>query len=392
MTIKHYSDRTIRGCANFFAGACCLVLVACGRSGGGDEPAAPPALPTVEVLPAEVRAVQPTISLPAVVESLESSRLRPQISATVAARYVTPGALVEEGELLYEFDDAEYAIALQQAEAAVAQAEAQSREAIAEWERAQRLKPQGAISQQAYDAAEAANSVASSRIAEAGARVEKARNDLSHTRVVAPFDGRISIAYHAVGDYVTPASPEPLCEIVRLDPIYITVQIDQKLYYEITQRGREAREQGRDLASELKTTIRLPNGVAYPYEGRFVNWDNTAVAATGTVGARAEFPNDDGLLLPGNNVLMEQTIDEPVDRLVIPQRAVSQDQQGHFVLIVNDEDIVERRNIDVGMRIGSDWVAREGLEEGERVIVNGLQRVRSGILVDPQPVAEVTTP
>ncbi|MDJ0907205.1 MAG: efflux RND transporter periplasmic adaptor subunit [Woeseiaceae bacterium] len=381
-----------RASAVLAAGVCGLVLAACGRTGGGDETAAPPALPVVEFLPAEVRPVQPTISLPAVVESLESSRLRPQISATVAARHVTPGAQVEEGELLYEFDDADYAIALQQAEAAVAQAQAQSREAIAEWERAQRLKPQGAISQQAYDAAEAANSVASSRIAEARAQVQKARNDLQHTRVFAPFDGRISAAYHAVGDYVTPASPEPLCEIVRLDPIYVTVQIDQKLYYDITQRTQAARQEGRDLAAQLSTNIRLPNGVMYPFAGRFVNWDNTAVAATGTVGARAEFPNEDGLLLPGNNVLIEQSIDEPVDSLVIPQRAVSQDQQGHYVLIVNADDVVERRNLVVGMRIGPDWVVREGLTEGARVIVNGLQRVRLGIQVDPLPVAAAAAP
>ncbi len=381
-----------RASAVLAAGVCGLVLAACGRTGGGDETAAPPALPVVEFLPAEVRPVQPTISLPAVVESLESSRLRPQISATVAARHVTPGAQVEEGELLYEFDDADYSIALQQAEAAVAQAEAQSREAIAEWERAQRLKPQGAISQQAYDAAEAANSVASSRIAEARAQVQKARNDLQHTRVFAPFDGRISAAYHAVGDYVTPASPEPLCEIVRLDPIYVTVQIDQKLYYDITQRTQAARQEGRDLAAQLSTNIRLPNGVMYPFAGRFVNWDNTAVAATGTVGARAEFPNEDGLLLPGNNVLIEQSIDEPVDSLVIPQRAVSQDQQGHYVLIVNADDVVERRNLVVGMRIGPDWVVREGLTEGARVIVNGLQRVRLGIQVDPLPVAAAAAP
>ncbi len=390
MTALPRSHRALRGLA--LGGACCLLFAACDRKGGGDEAASPPALPTVEVQAAEVRAVQPTITLPAVVESLESSRLRPQISATVAARYVTPGALVAKGELLYEFDESNYGIAVQQAEAAIAQAEAKSREALAEWERAQRLKPQGAISQQAYDSAEAANSMAASRIAEAKARLQKAQNDLDNTRVVAPFDGRISAAYYAVGDYVTPASAEPLCEIVRLDPIYITVQIDQKLYYELIQRGQAAREEGRELASELSTRIRLPNGAAYPHQGRFVNWDNTAVAATGTVGARAEFPNPDGLLLPGNNVLIEQSIDKPVERLVIPQRAVSQDQQGHFVLVVNDEDVVERQNIEVGVRVGPDWVVREGLDEGTRVIVNGLQRVRSGIRVSPQPVAEVATP
>lgn len=376
---------------NRLAGAPCAAIVVSALAGCGDskEPVADTALspPAVEVQAAELRDVQPTIALPAVVEALESSRLRPQVSATVVDRHVTPGALVEAGELLYEFDDTEFVLALQSAEALLEQAKASLQEAEAGWERAQRLQPQGAISQQGYEAARAAQAVAESRVAAGEAAVQQARIDLEHTEVRAPFGGRISVAQYATGDYVTPSSVEPLCEIVRLDPIYVTAQIDQKLYFEVTQRQAKRAAEGVDIQDQVKTQIRLPTGTVFAHEGRFVNWDNTGVAETGTVGARAEFANPEGLLLPGNNVLLEAYIDAPVSRIVIPQRAVAQDQQGHYVFVVTPEDTVERRNIEVTIRIGPDWALREGLDEGERVIVNGLQLVRPGIKVEARPVA-----
>lgn len=367
---------------------CSAVLSAC----GGAEETAPPAelsAPVVEVQAAKMRAVQPTITLPAVVEAMESSRLRPQVSAAVIERHVTPGALVDEGELLYQLDETDFKLALERAEATLATARATFREANAGWERAQRLQPQGAISQQGFEAALAAKSVAQSRVADAEARVEQAKVDLSLTQVRAPFHGRVSVAFHAVGDFVTPSSVEPLCDIVRLDPVYVTAQIDQKLYFEVSLREGQRRQEGEERIEDLvTTTIRLPTGESYPHVGHFVNWDNTGVAETGTVGARAEFPNPDGLLLPGNNVLLETTIDEPVERIVVPQRAVSQDQQGHFAMIVNDQNKVERRNLEVGIRVGPDWAIQSGLESGDRVIVHGLQLVRPGVEVETRPFTE----
>lgn len=364
-----------------------VLLASCG---GSEEPATESAAltpPVVEVQAAELRSIQPTITLPAVVEALESSRLRPQVSATVVERHVTPGAIVEAGELLYRFDDTQLALALTSADAALEQARASLQEAEANWERAQRLQPQGAISQQGYEAARAAQSVAQSRVAAAEANVGQAQVDLEHTVVRAPFRGRISVAQYAIGDYVTPSSVEPLAEIVRLDPIYVTAQIDQKVYFEVTQREAEQAAQGIDIQDDVSTQIRLPTGDTYAHTGRFVNWDNEGVAETGTVGARAEFPNPEGMLLPGNNVLLEAHIDEPISRVVIPQRAVAQDQQGHYVFIVGADDVVERRNISVVMRIGPDWALSEGLDEGEQVVVHGLQLVRPGITVEPRAIA-----
>ena len=130
--------------------------------------------------------------------------------------------------------------------------------------------------------------------------------------------------------------------------------------------------------------MELSSGTEYPHPGKFENWDSSAVATAGTLGARALFPNPSQLLLPGQNVTVRGRLLQEIDAVLVPQKSVSQDQQGHYVLLVSADGTVRRQNVEMGLRQGADWIVREGLEPGERVIVEGLQKARPGQRVDVQ--------
>ncbi|MGB5486487.1 MAG: efflux RND transporter periplasmic adaptor subunit, partial [Lysobacterales bacterium] len=135
---------------------------------------------------------------------------------------------------------------------------------------------------------------------------------------------------------------------------------------------------------QLALTLELAGNQEYPYSGTFESWDNTSVSSMGTITARLQFPNPDGLLLPGQNVLVKGESIDAVDRIIVPQKAVQIDQQGHFVLIVAEGDVVQRRNIEVGIRVRDQWSVQQGLAEGERIIVDGLQTLREGMSLNIQ--------
>lgn len=356
-----------------------LALAACGR---GEEAAAEAQAqpPTVQVVAAAHKSIRPADEYAATVESMETAAVRPRITATVRARHITPGAMVEEGDLLYELDDAEYTARLNQAKASLTVAEAEFAEAESNWKRAQQLKPQGHISAMDFDKMRAAYLTSEAQIEANRAAVEKAELELSWTKITAPFAGRIGMAEHAVGDNVSPVSQRPLFRLVRVDPIYVTAKVDQKVY-DFYAQARLKVERGDLQPVAVEPQIELGSGVFYDHTGRFDHWDIEASGASGTIAARLVFPNPDGMLLPGQNVKLVVRTRDPIDLLTIPQRAVSQDQQGQYVLVVAPGDIVERRNLSLGMRSGADWVVREGLEEGERVIVEGQLVARPGIRV-----------
>jgi RND family efflux transporter MFP subunit len=174
-----------------------------------------------------------------------------------------------------------------------------------------------------------------------------------------------------------PTKPATVIEIVELDPIYAIGRVDQTNYFNFIARRLRLEERGFSIPP-LEITLVLPGGKTFPHPGRFENWDNTAVASTGTIAARILVPNPDGLLLPGQNVTIRGELIEPVEAIMVPQRAVLQDQQGHYVMVVGDGDVVARRDIEVGIRDGADWSVPAGLEPGDRVVVEGLQKVRPG--------------
>jgi RND family efflux transporter MFP subunit len=341
----------------------------------------------VLVTEAQLRSIRPGFEHPAVVEALETAAVRPVVGGQIVERDVTPGDVVEEGDLLFRIDDREYRFALAEAEAALKLASAEEEQRRIELDRSRQLVERQAVAQQELDLAQAYFDAAQAKVAMAQAQVDRARKALEDTEIRAPFGGRISAARRAVGDIVQlgdPTQPEPMAEIVRLDPIYAISFISQQVYNEFLRRRDRMEQQGQEIP-ELELTLILPGGAEYPETGTFVSWDFEAAATRGSIAARAEFPNPHGELLPGENVTIRGRLIEALDRVVVPQRAVAQDQEGRFVMVVGPDNTVERRLLELGLRDGADWTVIEGLDDGERVIVEGLQKVRPGVTVATEP-------
>ncbi|MEA3292849.1 MAG: efflux RND transporter periplasmic adaptor subunit [Pseudomonadota bacterium] len=343
-------------------------------------PAAPPA-PLVVTAEAEIRSIQPGFEYPALIEAVETAATRPQVAGAVKKRSITPGALVKKGDLLVELDDADYQVRIAEVEAAIAQAKAGAAEADANFERAKKLKPKGYISLKDFDAAKARSISAMAQIEQAEAKLQRARLDLEHTKIYAPFGGKISAANYAVGDYVAPTSPRPLFELVKLDPVYAIASVNMKLYENFVLKRAKLKEQGKEIPP-LELGIRLSNGQEFAHKGSFENWDNIATGSSGTIAGRALFPNPEGLLLPGHSVTLIGRVITAIERVMVPQKAVSQDQQGYYVLKADADNVAQRQNIEVGIRDGVDWTVMSGLDAGDRVIVEGLQKVRPGMKVE----------
>jgi len=270
------------------------------------------------------------------------------------------------------------------AEAELESASAAYAQAKTNWERATDLLPDGFISQLDYDEAKAKLDGTKAAVSQAKALVQKAQLDLDRTRISAPFSGRIGPPGHAVGDFVSSLSVKPLFELVQLDPIYVDAAVEQGTYNRFVLLREKLEEAGTQVP-ELAVNIVLTGGEAYPYEGKFQSWDHSADAAPGMIVGRALFPNPDEILLPGQNVTVRGRAVQAVEGVFVPQRAVMQDQQGHYVIALGDDTAV-RRNIEVGIRDGVDWSVRNGLQAGDRVVVEGAQRLAPGTRV------EVATP
>jgi len=366
-----------------------LVLAGCDQLGKETAETAPqqaPALQKVSVVKTEKRLVQPQFEFPATIEAMETASIRSQVAAIVIARHSTPGALVKKGDLLVELDASEYIAAEAEAKAAQSEAQANLSQAAAKLERAEALKPKGHISAQEYDQIKANADIARAQVARSEAALVRAQLDMRYTNIYAPFDGKISAASFSVGDFVMPASPvqpSPLYELVKLNPIYAITHIDLKVYDNFILKRLELKKLGIDIPP-VELEINLPNGILYPYKGTFENWDHQAAENSGSIAARIVFENPDGLLLPGHNMTLIGRVLEKLERIMIPQKSVSMDQQGHYVFVVED-GVVARNNIIVGVRDGADWAIIEGLEPGVQVVVDGLQKVRPGDPVSTFP-------
>lgn len=366
-----------------------LVVSAAVGIAGASPTAAQQGAPVVLVQTVEKAKIHPSFEHPARMEAIQVASVRPILSAQISGLHITAGDIVEQGDLLVELDQTDYKIALAEAAANITQSEANAVKAEADHERAKQLVGRGAVSQRDLDYALASMEVARAQVEIARARLEKAKTDIEHTRVMAPFDGRISAPNFAVGDLYAPGDPtQPgsIAEIVSLDPIYATGLVDQANYFQFLARRLKLEAAGQTIPP-LELELILPGGVTYPFKGEFQNWDNTAVASTGSIAARVLFENPDGVLLPGENVTLRGALIDAIDAILVPQRAVSFDQQGHFVWVMGTDSTVTRRDVEVGVRDGANWTIPVGLAEGETVVVEGLQKLRPGLEVTPKPFA-----
>jgi membrane fusion protein (multidrug efflux system) len=244
------------------------------------------------------------------------------------------------------------------------------------------------VSQQKVDEAKAELLVQEAAVRTAKADIEKAQLNVDYTEITAPIDGRIDVAAYTVGNLIGPDSGV-LATINQMDPIKVAFSIAETWYLDIMKENlahkRERGDDGKHEPSHVPR-IKLADGTMYEHDGELDFIDNKVDEKTGTVLVRAVFDNPDGLLLPGQfiTVVIERKV--AVDAVVIPQAAVLTDQGGAYVLLVNDEDKVEARRIETGQRFGPSLVVTEGLKARDRIVMYGIQKVRPGILVRPEPV------
>jgi membrane fusion protein (multidrug efflux system) len=359
--------------------ALACTLAACGGSEDGGAPGGPGggAPPEVGVVTIEPRRAVLTTELPGRTLPFAVSDVRPQVSGILKERLFVEGSFVEAAQPLYQIEDSRYRAAHESAKARLAAAKAALTTARLRAERYASLRKDKMISQQDYDDAQAALEQAEANVQQQAADLETARINLEYTRITAPISGKISRSFLTQGALVEANQEEPLATIQTLDPIYVDMSQSSAELLEL-RTAIQAGRIGQD-SSTAPVTLTLADGMTYPLEGTLKFHEVTVDETTGSVTLRAQFPNPDGLLLPG--MFVRATIIEGIEEnaLLVPQRGVSRDQKGNpTALVVRDDGIVERRQLTVSQTVGTDWLVTEGIDPGDRVIVEGLQYARAG--------------
>lgn len=322
-----------------------------------------------------------TSLLPGRVAALAEAEVRPQVDGIVTERLFQEGADVTAGDPLYQIDRASYEAAVQQAQASVAQARAQLRAAEREARRLTELQSRDVVSVQALDSATAARDSAEAAVEMAQAQLNSAQIELSRTTIRAPLSGRIGLSQTSQGALVTASQAQPLAVIRDIDPVHVDVTQSAADLLR-WRRGETVRAlQGGDETVRLI----LADGSAFSETGQLKAAEPKVDAQTGVVTLRMEFANPDLLLLPGMYVQVEMPVQVVEDAFLVPQEAVVRDRRGRpTVWIVDGDNLVTERAIVIIQDRGSDWVVKEGLEPGDRIIVAGFQKTAPGATVSPE--------
>lgn len=359
-----------------------LVLLPCGVGAAPPE-AGTQRPPAVTVLTVTEREVNPPKQYVGRVEAIQAVDLRAQVQGYLERVEFKEGADVQRGDLLYLIDQAPYQARVNEARARAAQAEALLTKADQYLKRLRSVRT-GGVSATDLEAATAEQLQAKAQLQQARAGLERAQLDLDYTSIEAPMDGRIGRTTATPGNLVGLDSG-PLARIVQLDPIRVVYSVSENEFVtvKLAHRG-ESRE---ELSRKLATNLRLANGEPYGVPGRLDFADNQVDATTGTIAVRAVFANPDAILLPGQYVTVLLSDEQALRLPVVPQAAIQQDSQGRYLLVVDADNRVEQRRIETGPFVGTDWAIQSGLKAGERVIVQGVQKVRPGQTVEVLPAA-----
>ncbi len=371
-------------------GLAALVLFGCA------EEAPPPRVVEVVVDKVVAEPYQPKSEYVGRLQAQDDVNIQAKVQGYLLSRDFREGELVQAGAVLYTIDASEYEAALARAKADLAAAIANQANAERNFNRGKELLPRGAISQAEMDNLTAKKLDADARIESANAQVTSAEVNIGFTTIHAPFTGRIGRSAVSPGDLVGPNSGN-LTTLVSIDPIEALFQVSEATYIAaLSERlDHPGGPEPADLA-DIEVTLRLANGATYPEVGRIDYFANRIDEVTGTLEARASIPNSDALLVPGQYVRIVLQDTNLLEGLFIPQAAVQADQQGSFVLLVDGSNTVVRRNVDLGARFDDLVLVNRGVDEGDRIIVRGLQQVRPGMPVQvrslPETEPEAETP
>jgi membrane fusion protein, multidrug efflux system len=358
-----------------------LLFSACKREGATK---APPPQPDVLVLPAATRDVPVYREWIGTLDGSENADIRARVTGYLMKRVYQEGALVKKGDLLFEIDPRPFESALAQAKSELEEGKAAQIASEAEAERSKNLFAQKAITEREFTNKVQLNESSKAKVSALEAAVEQARLNLEFCKITSPVEGIAGIAQAQVGDLVGSGANAVLTQVSTLDPMKIVFPVSEADYLASAKRAQETV----NLPFEQRPArleVILADGSTFPEKARLLSVDRQVKASTGTILITALLANPGSVLRPGFFARARIEADVLKDAVVVPQRAVSEVQGSYQVGVVGADGKAEIRPVQVGPRTGSDWVITSGLKAGEKVVVEGLQKIRSGMPVSAKP-------
>jgi len=360
-------------------GALLVTVSACAK-----EAAPPPPPPTeVQVTTPLQRDVPVSMELVGQAVGFQDVEIRARVEGFLESMNFTEGSLVTKGQVLYQIDPKPLKAAEANAKANLATAQARLEKATNDVARLTPLAKQQAVSQQELDNAVSQKDAAVAQVDAQRAALEKAEFDLGYTTITAPIDGLIGTTKVKTGNLVGRGESTLLVTISQIDPILFRVGIAEAEYLRVARRAQEQKASGVAKGEPVPIQLILADGTVHPQTGRLDAVERNVDTTTGTIALQIKFANPDRLVRPGQFGRVKFDVDVKKGALLIPQRAVQELQNLYNVAVVGADNKVTFRNVKVGPRIDSLWVIEEGLSAGDRVIVEGLQKVRDGMVVAP---------
>ena len=364
-----------------------LLIVSCSKK----EKHIPP--PTVTVAPVASENVIPSVKFVGQAIAKEEVSLMARVPGFLVKKNFQNGSYVKKGDIVFVIEKPQYMAEVEAAKAAVLSAQADYQNASIEFNRLSKLKATNAVSQREYDKAVQTKYYTEGSLLSARAKLKTAELNLSYTDICAHCDGKLGVAKYDEGNLVGPAS-EPLAILTMLDPIQIQFAISESLLVSALQEGKEPTTTTPNInkrmhAHNVIPRLTLSNGTEYPHPGEIYFVDNKINPLTGTINIRAYFPNPDHTILPGAYVMVKITKNIATKSLLVPQKSVQEGQAGKFLFIVDKDKKVELRKIETVQEYGTYLIVSKGVNEGEMIIVEGLQKVRPGMTVNPLTESEV---
>ena len=378
--IKEYG--TIRWKARVSAA---LLALGLGVSGCKKEAPPPPPPPVVQVMDVATTNAPMHTEIIGQLDSPQNVEVRARVEAFVEKILFTEGTEIKEGDPLFLLDKKPFEERLAGAKGMLAEAKAQLNKYEKDVARLKPLAEKKAIPQQDLDNAEASVEVGKASVLSAQARVESVMLDLGYCDVRAPIAGLIGAKQVSIGELVGKGQPTLLATMSTLNPIWFYCAISEAQYLKAE---AEVRQKGRQIA-ELPVTLILTDGSVHPAKGKFVFIDRAVDPKTGTLRVRAEFPNSQKLLRPGMFGRISVDLGVRPDSILVPERAVAELQGRNFVWVISPDNKATQRSVKVGETIGESVLITEGLKSGERIVVEGLQKVREGAPVQPKTAAQM---
>ena len=355
-----------------------LLIVASMSVGCKKEAPPPPPPPIVEVVSVDQRDVPIYSEYVGTADGFVNATIRAQVQGYLIRQNYKEGELVKKGQVLFEIDPRTFEASLEQAKGQLAAHQARWDTAKANLRRIKPLAEKNAVSQKDLDDATGTEQAANAAVLAAQAGVDKAKLDLGFTKVTSLIDGIAGIAKAQIGNLVGPGATEELTTVSTVNPIKVYVQISEQEYMKTMEKNRE---QTRSMSLELI----LADGSVYPHKGELAFADRQVDVQTGTIKVAALFSNPNNLLRPGQFAKIRAMTEIKTGALLIPQRAVSDVQGRNMVAVIGPENKIDIRPVKVGEEIGPDRIISEGLKPGEKVVAEGIQKVKSGMTVSPKP-------